>query len=257
MKLQLPDVTLVLVETREHALGCFAIEDCLRVADFGDVLILTDRPLEFSILTQVCKPRIHTVPDWPEKIGWSRAWWHEVPPLLKTPFTLNIQWDSWICDVSMWRNEFLNYDYIGAPWWYKDGMNVGNSGFSLVSTPLRRYLRAHQDTFPCETHVDDDLLCRKYRPRLEDAGFVWAPEHVAHAFAFECCRPSPKSRHFGFHAFFNWPDVLSPVQLEQRLELVARSPYITKPDGVIWKAFASKHPELAGKIMSQKTHFHK
>ncbi len=77
MKLQLPSVTLVMIETQNHQLACMAVEDCLRVADFGDVLILTDRPLEFSSLTQFCKPTIHVVPDWPEKIGWSRSWWYD------------------------------------------------------------------------------------------------------------------------------------------------------------------------------------
>ncbi len=41
-RLSLPDVTLVMVETREHELARLAILDCLKVAKFGDVLILTN-----------------------------------------------------------------------------------------------------------------------------------------------------------------------------------------------------------------------
>ena len=100
-KLKLLDVTLVMVETREHELAKLAVEDCLKVAEFGDVLILTDKPDLFSGLTSV---RFHQVPDWPEKIGWSRAWWFEVPPLLRTKQTLNIQWDSWISNATAWRD---------------------------------------------------------------------------------------------------------------------------------------------------------
>lgn len=247
--LRLPTVTLVLVETREHQLACLAVEECVKKIEFGDVLILTDRPLEFSPLAKYCSPRVHTVSDFPDKLGWSRCWWYDVPSLLKTSHTLNIQWDSWVADTSMWSDNYLNYSYVGAPWWYTDGKNVGNGGFSLVSTPLKRYLRANRDKFPCDTPVDDDLLCRKYRPALEDVGFVWAPEKVAHDFAFECCRPTPTSKHFGFHAMFNWPEVLGPTALEERLQLVARSKYITNPNGVIWKAFAQKYPQLAAQVL--------
>lgn len=251
-KLDLQDVTLVMVETREHALASLAIEDCLKVATFGDVLILTDKPAEFSSVAEHCNPRFYEVPDWPSKVGWSQSWWYDVPPLLRTSQTLNIQWDSWIWKPELWTDEFLKYDYIGAPWWYKDGKNVGNGGFSLVSTRLKRYLRAQRWKFPCDTPVDDDLLCRKYRPALEEVGFVWAPEKVANRFAFECCRPAPTSEHFGFHALFNWSEVLPEARFLARMRLAVTSPYITNPNGVIWKAFTSKHPELATRLLLEK-----
>lgn len=267
MKLQLPNVTLVMVETREHTLARMAIEDCLKVAEFGDVLLLTDQPFEFGphhadrvyddqtksdlakgITTIGGRPvRFHFVPDWPDKLGWSHSWWFDVPPLLRTSHTLNIQWDSWIWKPEMWREDFLDYDYIGAPWWYKDGKNVGNGGFSLVSTRLKRYVYSRRDLYPCDTSVDDDLLCRKYRPKLEDAGFVWAPEAVAHDFAFECCRPSETSQHFGFHAMFNWPKVLEGERLEERMKLAMESPYI-RNSKYMMEAFVKNNPNFVGQL---------
>lgn len=245
--LQLKEVTLVMVETREHKLARMAMEECLKVAEFGDVLVLTDRPSEFWQMTQMgVTPRIVNVPDWPEKVGWSRAWWFDVPPLLRTSQTLNIQWDSWICDPSMWRDDFLRYDFIGAPWWYRDGKNVGNGGFSLKSTRLARYIWKHRDRFPVDTSADDDLLCRKYRHKLEDAGFLWAPEKVAHDFAFECCRPSPTSKHFGMHGMFNWPFVLDDKQLKERVEIALDSPYIR--DGYMMKALCENHPGILQRL---------
>lgn len=251
-KLKLESVTLVMVETREHTLARMAIEDCVDKVEFGDVLILTDKPDEFASLGKRCKYRVHQVQDWPNKLGWSRSWWFDVPPLLRTSQTLNIQWDSWIWDVSMWRDDFLGYDFIGSPWWYKDGKNVGNGGFSLVSTRLKRYLRANRQKFPCDTAVDDDLLCRTYRPQLEDLGFVWAPEKVAHDFAFECCRPSQTSRHWGFHGCFNWPEVLERHRLMERLQIALKSPYISNPNGHFWKALSQKHPELIQQVLLTK-----
>ena len=246
-KLNLPSVTLVMVETREHKLARMAIDDCVRVADFGEVLILTDMPKAFSGLNA----RVHHVSDWPSKEGWARAVWYDLPPLVKTSHMLLIQWDSWIWKPEMWRDEFLKYDFIGAPWWYRDGKNVGNSGFALKSTMLARYIRDRRTKFECNTSAEDDLLCRTYRRELETAGFKWAPEALAHNFAFECCRPSPTSQHFGFHAAFNFGEVLDRDRLIERTKIMLQSKYITNPNGVIWKAFSQKYSELIAKLQSQ------
>jgi len=148
----------------------------------------------------------------------------------------------------MWRDEFLSYDLIGAPWWYRDGKNVGNTGFALKSTVLARYIRDRRQKYPCDTSAEDDLLCRTYRRDLETAGFKWAPEAVAHDFAFECCRPSPTSQHFGFHACFNFGEVLDRDRLVERTKIMLQSKYITNPNGVIWKAFSQKYPALIAEL---------
>src|SRR5262245_45393140 len=250
MKPWLRDVTLVMVETREHALAKIAVDDCCRKVSFADVVIVTDKPALFER-----QASYKVVEDWPTKLGWSRSWWYDVPPLVHTSHTLNIQWDSWIWDASMWRDEFLKFDYVGAPWWYNDGKNVGNGGFSLVSTRLKRYLADHRDAFPCDSPVDDDLLCRKYRPRLEAVGFAWAPEKVAYDFAYEGCGPpghantGDPTKHFGFHAMFNWGHVLEGKALAERLELAAASPYIR--DGYMMKAFLDKNPGIVTELLGR------
>jgi len=255
MKLKLPDVTLVCIETREHALARMAIEDCLRVAEFGDVLVLTDRPLEFSPLTQLTgKARVISVPDWPTKLGWSQSWWFDIPLLLRTKQTLNIQWDSWIWNANMWRDEWMQYDYIGAPWRHhppSSTMRVGNGGFSLVSTRMKRFIYDRRERYVCDSDVDDALLCIKYRPELEKAGFVWAPEKVAYEFSFEGCDGSEPTRHFGFHALFNFPHVLDRDRLIERMELVVRSPNLTKPGSLPLTAFVHKHPALMQEFTAQ------
>lgn len=250
-RLQLPDVTLVMLETREHELARMAIEDCLDKVEFGKVLILTDRMLEFSSLTlsHGVYPTFQAVDDFSSKLGWCQSMWNDVPPLLDTSHALLIQWDSWVCDVSQWSDEFLEYDYVGAPWWYKDGLNVGNSGFCLTTTRLRRYLRANAIEYPCVSEAEDDLLSRKYRPRLQDRGFNWAPEKLAHKFAFECCRPDPEWRSFGFHGMFNWGEVLPPDRLRKRTKVAMKSDYITNPNGVIWRAFMNKHSDLVNELL--------
>jgi hypothetical protein len=243
-RLDLPDVTLCCVETREWDLARMAIQDCKRKVDFGDVLIFTDKPEKFEK-----EGRIVVVEDFPDKVDWSRFRWQEISPHLKTSHMLFTEWDAWVSDPSMWRNDFLQYDFIGAPWWFSDGRNVGNGGFSMRSTALTRYLRKNRDKFPCTTCVDDDLLCRKYRLQLESLGFTWAPEKLAYDFAFECIRPSPESKHFGFHGMFNWHWILNEDELFQRAEVASRSDYIRTRERM-WGAFCKNNPKIAERLAS-------
>lgn len=239
MKLQLPDVTLVLIETRQHELGRMALEECLRRCDFGDVVVFSDRA--------VGPARHIRVPDWSSKLGWSQCFWYDVAPHMTTSHVLGIQWDSWVVDTTEWTNEFLRWDYIGAPWWYKDGLNVGNGGFCLRSTALLRYVRKHWDRYPCITDLDDDLYCRKYRTKLEIDGFQWAPEALASRFAFETTRPSPESRHFGFHAAYNFNFGCGDDKegLLARARLMKSSAYMTESNKYIWEGFQKAMPEVA------------
>jgi hypothetical protein len=213
MKLKLPQVSLVLMETRAHRLARLAVEDCLRHVDFGDVVIFSDQFNELRF------PGAHLVlvQDFPSKLEWCKALWHIVPLFVRTTHALLIQWDSWVLDPAMWRDDWLQYDYIGAPWGWPDALNVGNSGFSIRSRRLMDVLRENEETYPVITDGEDELLCRRYRPSLEGRGLRWAPVEEAQAFAFERMRPGPESKHFGFHGIYNWPYVLDRDRFRERM----------------------------------------
>jgi hypothetical protein len=250
--LKLPQVSLVMQETRDHALALLTVQDCLEKIEFGDVLIFTDRPTEFSSLTFHCKPRIIAVEDWSSKLDWCRFSWFGVPPHVRTSHMLLCQWDAGIWDVDIWRDEFLGYDFIGSPWWYKDGKNVGNSGFCLKSTRLARYIYNRGGQYPCDSDTEDDLLCRKYRPQLEDrGGFLWAPERVAYDFAYEGCGPDvkPPTRHFGFHAAFNMGHVFDEERLLERTRLMVASPYIR--ESYMMRAFRERNPNIIARLQEE------
>src|SRR5262249_20685515 len=100
-----------------------------------------------------------------------------------------------------WRQNFQDYDYIGAKWQYSDGMNVGNSGFSLLSHKLLKVLAEQKLPFDGKSAVDL-LICRKYRPTLErQYGIRLAPESVADEFSYE--NEAPSGPTFGFHGMGN------------------------------------------------------
>lgn len=244
--LELPDVTLVLIETREHDLAELALRDCERKVVFGDVLVFTDRVSQF----QRADRRVIPVPDWDKKIGWSKCFWMDVPLHVRTSHALCIQWDSWVVDTGAWQDEFLQYDFVGAPWWYQDGLNVGNGGFCLRSARMMRYIRKNRSSYPVVTDLDDDLFCRRYRPGLQAAGFEWAPEPIAQAFAFEIVRPNKEQRHFGFHAVynFNYGCEGDEERALERARIMRKSEYFTKSNPYLWGGMVKAFPWIEERL---------
>ncbi len=183
-RLSLPDVTLVCIDNVAIDLMHMSLRDCAQKVDFCCVSIQS--------------PSVGGM-------TYSETLQHVIPLCISTSHALIVQYDSWILDETRWNPEWLEYDYIGAPWpWYTDGLNVGNGGFCLRSKRLMEFLRTNANEYPL-TDPEDNTLCRHYRPALEALGFRWAPLDVAHEFAFERETPHPA---FGFHGIFNWPHVL-------------------------------------------------
>ncbi len=68
---------------------------------------------------------------------WNRKILYDLIKYVDTDFCLLIHDDSCVVNPEMWTDEFLDYDYIGAPW--PEGSQpyrVGNGGFSLRSKRL-------------------------------------------------------------------------------------------------------------------------
>lgn len=217
--LNLSSVTLVMIETICHDLAKIAVEDCLKHAEFGEVLVFSDKHLGIKGASQI------KVENWLSKLGWSEWLWYGVPEYVKTPQALLLQWDAGICKPECWKDEFLNFDYIGAPWgWHPDDMNVGNSGFSLRSKRLQDCLVKNKDLYPV-SDPEDVALCRIHRRAMEKKGFKWPDQYTAFDFAFENQRLQ-SLQHFGYHGIWNWSYVLDPDELKRRTEMAASIPYI-------------------------------
>ena len=195
--LSLPNVTLVCYDAMASELAEKAVCSMHERVRFADFVMLTGSP------------------NFP-KTDAARAVWYDAPELVKTSHFLNVEWDSGIIDAKLWTDEFLEYDYIGAPWyWHEPGKRVGNGGFSLRSTRLMKFLSDHREEFPI-VMPDDATLCGEYRERLESKGFKWASEPLARRFSWE---RSPREPSFGFHGAYNMPSVLTPAELAQRIAL--------------------------------------
>ncbi len=212
----LPSVTLCAVDCLNPGLALRAIDICGLQCSFGDVVFLSDTASRSALegCRMVDIPRIGSVAEY------SRFVVKELGRYINTEFVLLVQWDGYIINPRSWRAEFLDYDYIGAPWgWYQDNHRVGNGGFSLRS---RRLLDALQDEGIVDCEPEDEAIGRRYRPLLESKyGIRFAPEEIAEAFSYETI--SPKGDPFGFHGLFHMWSVLPQQELQGFAAALANS----------------------------------
>jgi len=194
-RLALPSVTLCAASSVNVAATIWALQQSLDQIDFADCLLLTDVTVEEP------DPRIRTVPT--ARLNSASAYsdfiLRSLADFVKTSHCLIVQWDGFVLDASQWDDDFLRYDYIGAPWPQFAENNVGNGGFSLRS---QRLLEACRDPRFQVEHPEDIAICRLNRPLLErEHGIRFSDRAAADRFSFE--RQAPPAPTFGFHGVFN------------------------------------------------------
>jgi len=136
---------------------------------------------------------------------------NELPKLLEDidyTHMLMVQSDGFVLNGELWLDEFLEYDYIGAPWVDENGpidwtsmfgqsSVVGNGGFCIRSKKLMTECK----TLLYDVGINEDgLICLRYRKYLESRGIKFANEDLAFKFSVET--PSHKANineSFGFH----------------------------------------------------------
>lgn len=116
----------------------------------------------------------------------------DFPRLVNTDFVIFVQWDGFAVNPDRWTDEFLDYDYIGAPWplWLRLLMKprgnlmraVGSGGFSLRS---RKWLQAGMTAPGFNGAAEDVFALRRMLPHWTRAGCRVAPMRVAKRWAIE------------------------------------------------------------------------
>ncbi len=138
-KIELPEVTLLGI-------------DCVNTERLQDALDICEKDIKFGaskLLTSLCSDDRRFTPI--THIGkineYSRFCLENLHRYVDTEHVLIVQYDGFILNPRLWRDEFLDYDYIGAPWFVADWLVqdftfpkrllgtriVGNGGFSLRS----------------------------------------------------------------------------------------------------------------------------
>lgn len=149
---------------------------------------------------------ITSIDDWNYKII------YELHHYVDTDFAMLIHSDGYVVNPEAWQDQFLAYDYIGAPWplpqdsySYRTDkgelVRVGNS----VSIRSKKLLRLPSELgLPWQSYYgntnEDGFLCVHNRRTLEDNGCNFAPLEVAKFFSKEHEIPENQGiKTFAFH----------------------------------------------------------
>lgn len=153
-----------------------------------------NRILRTAALEKNGFPALTTIKSYSKLLASTRFW-----TLLRAEHVLLFQMDSVLCSMSPWKvDDFLQYDYIGAPWidkWY--GMDIGNGGLSLRKT--KTMIRITR-TFKFNVTENEDIYFSRgiYKLARRDPSIEIPPVHVAAKFAYEAGR-LPRVVSFGVH----------------------------------------------------------
>ena len=122
---------------------------------------------------------------------------------------LIVQTDGFPINYDLWDDDYLNYDYIGAPWpkgmrWTGNEEVVGNGGFSLRSKKLYDITKRIEgfEQFHKNTLTNEDVtISVGIRKILEENNIKFAPVELARKFSIEIpIDENHKLKNcFGFH----------------------------------------------------------
>lgn len=176
--LNLPNVTLVALTNRDFDGHKEAIQKSCEGIEWGAVKLIWDE-------------KITGIDEWNRKII------YDIHNYVQTDFAMLIHADGFVVRPDLWRPDFLDYDFIGAPWPLpKDSysyrtpegelIRVGNSvsirSKRLLELPSK--LGLEWKSYYGNTN-EDGFLCVHNRDALMEHGVRYAPLEVAKYFSKE------------------------------------------------------------------------
>lgn len=214
--LHLPNITLFAIDCVTPEKTIAAMRYSMRWVKFGAAILITDTLRNAIDCTDIEVIHREETDDKVSPIGMPGlnlpvAYELDVLRLpaeyLRTSHMLHVEWDSAVLNPLAWTDDFLDYDYIGAPWpphhdpgWpaCDESNNVGNGGFALKSQKFCKMIRRATDEFRDDNAMvsSDRWQCRTVRPWMEKQGVVYAHETVASLFS---CEGRIYTGAFGFH----------------------------------------------------------
>lgn len=215
------NLTIVAVDTANHALTNKAIEQTVRVTGSENVLVFSDK--DFAPGSKWIKI------DPVDQVGYSRVVLKEIAPHIETDHFMVIQYDGMPIDSEFWDDQYLNYDYIGAPWpWGAANRRVGNGGFSVRSRKLTTICQDPTVVFNPpgygdNNYMEDLHICVMYADYLESQGVRYAPVPLAQKFSAEI--PGGRFNTYGFHGTLCLPYYLSDEHMEFYIDNLTERQY--------------------------------
>lgn len=184
--------------------------DCIKPEESVKALLYSSRAIEFGSIKLFSHYKPSNLPDHFEYIEVEKLthdtinWFglNKLPTYIHNEYMLSIQSDGFVINPHLWTDEFLQYDYLGAPWplglpWCEKN-RVGNGGFVMKS---KRFLDL-ETTLPHTTQHNDTYVTNTYYDYFINNGCKYAPVYTAAKFSLEHSIPEydyDLSKTFGFH----------------------------------------------------------
>jgi hypothetical protein len=214
-KIKLATVTLLGIDCLDLDRLILAMDICQQKFEFADVKILTSIDSNHENIIKI--DPINSTEEY------STFVLSELDNYVNTPHVLIVQYDGFILNPEQWTDEFLKYDYVGAPWLVANWsvmdygfpeellgkMVVGGGGFSLRSKKLLSLCaKLSKENVFQKFHPEDLAISIYDRKLMEGLGIEFAPVDLAKKFSFEY-RSDESNKwdgQFGFHGF-KWTDI--------------------------------------------------
>jgi hypothetical protein len=217
-KLVLNNVTLTCVSGVNIRKSIFALWASQRNIDFYDIKLVTNLPIKYKpkwLNVEIAQENELSSID-----EYSHFCVYSLNKHINSSYILLVQADGYILNYKKWNPEFLNYDYIGAPWRLRSDayidpfgnhQRVGNGGFSLRSkrlldVPKNNNVEWNVNSNDFFRHMnvneqaEDGIICIHNRHVYENAGCIFATFDIALRFSREQLMPENlKIQTFGFH----------------------------------------------------------
>ncbi|MES2225069.1 MAG: DUF5672 family protein [Patescibacteria group bacterium] len=206
MKLSLPQATLLGIDCVNVERLQAALDASESGIEFGAVKLLTSLPTGDARLVAI--PAIDTIEEY------SRFCIEELHKYVDTEYVIMIQYDGFILHPELWKQEFLDYDYIGGPMFttawkgrpdipLPTPLIVGNGGFTLRSKKLLEIgAQLVADGTITHTAPEDVAISYWHRKDFEAAGMKYPSVELAKQFCVNAKYQDEYIKGFGFHGFY-------------------------------------------------------
>ena len=191
-KIKLPNVTLLAATSVDIDQTQLAMRISLQNILFGATKLLSSTPpkKKYSDIEYVSIPPMSF-------LGYSQLIIEDLHKYFETSHCLIVQADSFVVNSDLWKDEFLEFDYIAAPW--SDTIQVkpnlvlnmkenvvGNGGFSLRSNKLAKTtakINFNSLKFPIKS--EDIVICHYLYKEMIKKGIRFASPELAAQFSME------------------------------------------------------------------------
>ncbi len=196
-KLSIPNVTLIATTSVDINETQLSLRVSAHNINFGKIKLLSSsQPKEKYPDIEYVK-----IPDI-DFDGYNKFIIQDLHKYFNTSHCLIVQADSFVVNSNLWKEDFLKYDYIGAPW--PDIMRVkntsqnkelvldlkknpvGNGGFSLRSHKLTKVTsKINYDSLKFPLKSEDIIICNYLYEKMIEQGIHFAPAEIAAKFSME------------------------------------------------------------------------